>query len=282
MSFGVARHLRALVHAGDKTSGDARSWYMVSGDAKTRNDGFSGSKVMLDRGGKGMTWVGDVNWDMLCKNLCSMRCPVVPFRMSTPMLVDLEISTQADGAQSSRVPVPYPEDPYEAIRQAYLVETDTKRRTRRLWTSSDSNSDDEDLGYEGPATGDEGLVAGDKGLAAGDEGPGMRVKSLGLGGDEAVHGSGSVPEPEGPKRVSAFRQPTLTTWIDLEDGKTYIDIPVYPSSGSPPLMTPPSPDWSSASLLISPAPSAVPSPTSSPMITLTVPSPVASAATTEA
>ncbi|GJU62733.1 hypothetical protein Tco_1244568, partial [Tanacetum coccineum] len=32
--FGVAT-LRAVVHAGDKTSGDARSWYMVSGDAKS-------------------------------------------------------------------------------------------------------------------------------------------------------------------------------------------------------------------------------------------------------
>ncbi|GKF65047.1 hypothetical protein Tco_0188495, partial [Tanacetum coccineum] len=35
--------------------------------------------------------------------------------MSTPVFVDLEISTQADEAQSSRVPVPLPEDPYEAI-----------------------------------------------------------------------------------------------------------------------------------------------------------------------
>ncbi|GJZ06258.1 hypothetical protein Tco_0540051 [Tanacetum coccineum] len=34
MSFGVAT-LRAVVHAGDKTSGDVRSWYMISGDAKS-------------------------------------------------------------------------------------------------------------------------------------------------------------------------------------------------------------------------------------------------------
>nr|GEY73321.1 zf-CCHC domain-containing protein/DUF4219 domain-containing protein/UBN2 domain-containing protein [Tanacetum cinerariifolium] len=34
MSFGVAT-LRAMVHAGDKTSGDARSWYMISEDAKS-------------------------------------------------------------------------------------------------------------------------------------------------------------------------------------------------------------------------------------------------------
>ncbi|GJT18047.1 hypothetical protein Tco_0876753 [Tanacetum coccineum] len=43
--------------------------------------------------------------------------------MGTPTLfVDPEFSTQVDGAQSSRVPVPLP----EAIRQAYLVGTDTK------------------------------------------------------------------------------------------------------------------------------------------------------------
>ncbi|GJS02731.1 hypothetical protein Tco_1186999 [Tanacetum coccineum] len=45
--------------------------------------------------------------------------------MSTSMFVDPEIFTQADGAQSPWVPVPFPEDPYEAIRQAYLVETGT-------------------------------------------------------------------------------------------------------------------------------------------------------------
>ncbi|GJZ29318.1 hypothetical protein Tco_0573965, partial [Tanacetum coccineum] len=46
--------------------------------------------------------------------------------MSTPMFVDPESSTQADGAQSSRVPMLLLDDPYEAIRQAYLVGTDTK------------------------------------------------------------------------------------------------------------------------------------------------------------
>ncbi|GKC26457.1 hypothetical protein Tco_1033751, partial [Tanacetum coccineum] len=43
-------------------------------------------------------------------------------RMSTQVFINPESSTQADGAQSSRVPVPLPEDPYEAIRQAYLDE----------------------------------------------------------------------------------------------------------------------------------------------------------------
>ncbi|GKG20631.1 hypothetical protein Tco_0380432, partial [Tanacetum coccineum] len=46
--------------------------------------------------------------------------------MSTLVFFDPEISTQADGAQSSRVPVPLPKDPYKAIRQTYLVGTNTE------------------------------------------------------------------------------------------------------------------------------------------------------------
>ncbi|GKD76641.1 hypothetical protein Tco_1339262, partial [Tanacetum coccineum] len=61
----------------------------------------------------------------------------------------------------------------------------------------------------------------------------------------------------------------------------YIDVPAYPPP-TPPVQTPPSPEWSSGSLLVSPAPSIVPSPISSPMISLTVPSLVASPATDEA
>ncbi|GJV14062.1 hypothetical protein Tco_1359385 [Tanacetum coccineum] len=70
-------------------------------------------------------------------------------------------------------------------------------------------------------------------------------------------GSGSAPESKRPERVSVFRQPILTTWTDLKDGMT------------------------SDSLPISPSPSVVPSPISSPLILLTVPSPVATPATTE-
>ncbi|GKF49872.1 hypothetical protein Tco_0143123, partial [Tanacetum coccineum] len=46
--------------------------------------------------------------------------------MSTPVFVDPYISTLADEAQSPRVSVPFSEDPYEAIRQAYLVGTNTE------------------------------------------------------------------------------------------------------------------------------------------------------------
>ncbi|GJR25109.1 hypothetical protein Tco_0973636 [Tanacetum coccineum] len=166
--------------------------------------------------------------------------------------------------------------------------------------SSDSDSESEDEEDEGPTIEDEGPALGDEGLATGDEGPSIRVKSIGLGGDEAVpegsviasregqmpsvfevgQGSGSVPEPERPERVSALRQPTLTTGIDPEDGRAYIDVPAYPPP-APPVKTPPSPEWSSGSLPVSLAPSIVPLLFSSPMIPLDVPSPVASPATVD-
>nr|GEX11521.1 hypothetical protein [Tanacetum cinerariifolium] len=68
-------------------------------------------------------------------------------------------------------------------------------------------------------------------------------------------------------------QPTLsqgTTWIDPEDDMVYIDVLVYPPP-APPVQTPPSLEWTSSLLLISPSPSVIPSPVSSPMISLTIP-----------
>ncbi|GJU16037.1 hypothetical protein Tco_1144003, partial [Tanacetum coccineum] len=144
---------------------------------------------------------------------------------------------------------------------------------------------------------DEGPTAGEEGLATGDEGPSMRLESLGLGGDAVVPESQqqaasvvemAMGEPLGlgygslrDQRVLALRQPTLTTWIDPEDGIAYIDVPAYPPP-APPVQTPPSPEWSSGSLHVSPTPSIIPSPISSPMISLIIPSPVASPATAEA
>ncbi|GKF10718.1 hypothetical protein Tco_0048644, partial [Tanacetum coccineum] len=46
--------------------------------------------------------------------------------MSTPSYVDSETITQADGAQSPRVPVLLPDDPFVVVRQAQLVDTDTE------------------------------------------------------------------------------------------------------------------------------------------------------------
>nr|GEV79077.1 hypothetical protein [Tanacetum cinerariifolium] len=285
--------------------------------------------------------------------------------MSTLVFVDPKVSTQADRAQRSRVPVPLPKDPYEDIRQAYLVGTDNEsepfedpdeteapksphtvappisllnstpptlvpihRKTARMAVrippsiliglsasiaeveamsdltfqdddededdreeddkeegeeiekSLDSDSKSEGTEDESPIAEDEDLAARDEGLAARDEGLGMGVESLSLGGDEVVPGGQAVGSPgcedsRGPERVSALRQPTLTTWINPEDGIAYIDVSAYP----PP--TPPSPVWSSCLLPISPTPSIVPSPISSPIIQLTIPSPVGSPVTAE-
>ncbi|GKB97448.1 hypothetical protein Tco_0983585 [Tanacetum coccineum] len=313
--------------------------------------------------------------------------------MSTLVFVDLEISTQANGAQSSRVPVPLPEDPYKAIRHAYLVGTDTEsehieapesphtvasptslpdsipptchvedsegsdisgarsissdstaplsldhplthttptlvpvlRKTacmvvrvppaispglstsiaeveamsnlafrddeeedKEMEKSLDSDSVSEDAEDKGLTAEDEDPTAGDEGLAAGDEGLDIGVESLNLGRDEAIpegqHRASSVAETvvesERPEIVSALRQPTLTTWMDPEDGIVYIDVPAYPPP-APPAQTPPSPEWSSGSLPISPTPSIVPPPISSPMISLTAPSLIASPAMVE-
>ncbi|GJZ76739.1 hypothetical protein Tco_0641411 [Tanacetum coccineum] len=345
--------------------------------------------------------------------------------MSTLVFVDPESSTQADGAQSSRVPIPLPEDPYEAIRQAYLDGTDTEsepfedpidtetpalpltvappislfestspvlvpilrrttcmavrvppamssglsasiaevaamslstfcKRFRSSYASSpsvsspdlpsrkryrstselvedseedeeieeslDSDSVGEDAEDKGLTVEDEDPTAGDEGLAAGVKGPGMDDKSYGLNDEsrslddeghsvesdglglqeeevvpgalrhrelaleeddvystfEVGQGFGSALESERHERVSASRQPTLTTWTDPEDGMVYIDVPVYPPP-APPIQTPPSPQWTSGLLLISPSPSDV----SSPMIPLTVPSLVATPAIAE-
>ncbi|GJZ84112.1 hypothetical protein Tco_0649451 [Tanacetum coccineum] len=87
---------------------------------------------------------------------------------------------------------------------------------------------------------------------------------------EVGQGSGSAPESERPERVSTSRQPTLTTWTNPEGRYGfYICCSSYPPPHT--AQTLPSPEWSSGSLPISPAPSIVPSPISSPMIPLTRP-----------
>nr|GEV82590.1 hypothetical protein [Tanacetum cinerariifolium] len=192
------------------------------------------------------------------------------------------------------------------VTSELILDTDSVK-DEEIEESSDYDSVSEDVEDEGPTTEDEDPAAGDEGLATGDEGPGMGVESRGLDDESRglddeviVHGAlrcrelvlegdhvysafevgrgfGSAPEPERPNRVSSSRQPTLTTWTDPEDGIVYIDIPTYPPL-VPPAQTPPSPEWSSGSLPIFPSPSIVPSP----MISLTVPSPIASPATAEA
>ncbi|GJV96972.1 hypothetical protein Tco_1548549 [Tanacetum coccineum] len=83
---------------------------------------------------------------------------------------------------------------------------------------------------------------------------------------EVGQSSRSMPEQKGADRVFVFRQPTLTTWVDPDDGRVYTDIQVYVPPAAP-VQTLPSPDWSSGSLHISPSSSVVPSPIASPVAT---------------
>nr|GFB69852.1 hypothetical protein [Tanacetum cinerariifolium] len=177
--------------------------------------------------------------------------------------------------------------------------------------SLDSDSESEEAKDEGPTSEDEDPTTGDEGLATRDEGLGMGVKSRGLDdkghsvesdgfglGEEKVvpegqqravsiigtivseslglgKGSGSAPKPKRSERVSASRQPTHATWTDSEDNKVYIDVPTYPPP-TPSPQTSPSPEWSFGLFPISSTYSIDPSPIPSPMISLIVPSPIAS------
>ncbi|GKA57249.1 hypothetical protein Tco_0756437 [Tanacetum coccineum] len=77
---------------------------------------------------------------------------------------------------------------------------------------------------------------------------------------EVGQSSRSMPEQQGADWVSAFRHPTLTTWVYPEDDRVYVDISVYPPVA--PIQTSLSPEWSSGSLHVSPSSPIVPSPIS--------------------
>ncbi|GJY95028.1 hypothetical protein Tco_0511389 [Tanacetum coccineum] len=177
-------------------------------------------------------------------------------------------------------------------------EEDDDEEDKEIEESMDSDSVSDDAEDEGPTAEDENPAAEDEsdglGLKEEEEAvPGGQQQAapvvgmtmsapLGLGyralrrheltleeGDiystfEVGQGSRSAPESERPERVPVFRHPTLTTWTDPKDGMIYIDIPDYPPP-TPPIQTPPSPEWTSGSLPISPSHFDVPSPISSPM-----------------
>ncbi|GKC86765.1 hypothetical protein Tco_1147414 [Tanacetum coccineum] len=124
-----------------------------------------------------------------------------------------------------------------------LVE-DSEEEDEEIEESMDSDSDEGlTVGVEGPGMNDESYGLDDEGhgrddesRGIDDEGHSVESDGLGLEEEEAVPG-----ESERPERVSAFRQPTLITWTDPEDGMIYIDIPDYPPP-APPVQTPPSPE----------------------------------------
>ncbi|GJS48690.1 hypothetical protein Tco_0598811 [Tanacetum coccineum] len=166
--------------------------------------------------------------------------------------------------------------------------------------------EDHGLNDEGHGLGDEDHGLGDESQGLKDEGLGLEEKEvvpkgqqqaipvvkiaasepLGLGygalrrhdlavGEDQVpstfevgQSSRSVSEQQGAERVFAFRQPTLDTWVDHEDGRVYTDIPAYVPLVAP-VQTPPSPEWSLGSLPVSPSSLVVPLPIASPVATPT-------------
>nr|GEZ83482.1 hypothetical protein [Tanacetum cinerariifolium] len=160
--------------------------------------------------------------------------------------------------------------------------------------------DDESYGLDGKSHGvdEENHGLDDEIYGIDGEGRGIESDGLGLGEEEVVPEGQqravlivgtTVSEPLGlgygvlrrrelaleENHVYSTFEPTLTIWTDPEDGMVYINVPVYPPP-APPVQTPPLPEWTSGSLLISPSPSFVLSPISSPLILFTIPSPIAS------
>ncbi|GKD48863.1 hypothetical protein Tco_1277839, partial [Tanacetum coccineum] len=171
-----------------------------------------------------------------------------------------------------------------------LVEDSKEDDDKEIEESLDSNSVSEDTKDEGPTVEDEDPATEDEGLAIGSRAPGHSVESNGLGleeEEEVVPGgqqqivsvTGTVVSAPLRLGYGALRRQELALEEDHvynpKDDMVYIDVPAYP----PP--APPSLEWTSGSLPISPSPTIVPSPVSSPIISLTVPSPVATPATTE-
>nr|GFB12845.1 hypothetical protein [Tanacetum cinerariifolium] len=208
--------------------------------------------------------------------------PVMSPGLSTGME---NVAAMSDSAFRKRFRSSYDSSPSSTllVRKRYrgtseLILGTNSEEDEELEESSDSDSENEDVEDKGPikddedhTVEDEGLAAGVKGLDVDDESYGLNDESRGV--DDESHGSDD--ESYRSERESAFRQLTLTTWTDPEDGMVYIDVLVYPPP-APPVQTLPLPEWTSGSLPISPSPFIVPSLVSSPMISLTVPSHIAS------
>ncbi|GJS27615.1 hypothetical protein Tco_0488235 [Tanacetum coccineum] len=138
---------KALVYAGLMTSGDARSWYMIRGDVKSwvcliKVNGWFWRLKMCTLGNLGfktkivdsllsachatLAVLHDALRAIVDMLLVAMLIEDMSLVMSTPAYIDLKTITQADGAQSSRVPISLLDDHYVAVRQAQLVDTNTK------------------------------------------------------------------------------------------------------------------------------------------------------------
>nr|GEX21710.1 hypothetical protein [Tanacetum cinerariifolium] len=77
----------------------------------------------------------------------------------------------------------------------------------------------------------------------------------------------SVSDQQRVEETPAPRLPTRTTWVDPMDNTVYTNILIYVPPVHTPIQTPPSPEWSSGSLPVSPSSLVVPTLIASPMTT---------------
>ncbi|GJS27457.1 reverse transcriptase domain-containing protein, chloroplastic [Tanacetum coccineum] len=167
-----------------------------------------------------------------------------------------------------------------------LVKDSDDEEDEEIEESMNSNSMSKDAEDEGPTAEDKDPAMEDKD----DEGHSVESDGLGLEEEEDVPGGQqqaalvvgtTVSAPLG-LGYGALRHHELA----LEEGDVYSMFEVRQGSGPAleseiPERTPPSPEWTSGLLLISPSHSDISSPISSPIVPLTIPSPVATHATAE-
>nr|GEV47874.1 hypothetical protein [Tanacetum cinerariifolium] len=129
-----------------------------------------------------------------------------------------------------------------------ILDSDDEKKSHGLDDESHGlNGEGHGLDDEGHGLDDEGHGLDDEGQGLEDEGPGLEDEGPGIEEEEAVP-KGS----EGAERISAFKQPTLVTWVDPEDGRVYTNILTYVPPTAP-VKTPPSLEWSPGSLPVSPS-----------------------------
>ncbi|GJR99067.1 hypothetical protein Tco_0315576 [Tanacetum coccineum] len=252
--------------------------------------------------------------------LCAPNVMPLPRRCLPSVFVDLEISTQTDGAQRPGVPVPFPKDPYEAIRQAYLVETETpksphtvasptlvlflcrtacmamrvlpaispslsvsiaevatmsdsafRKRFRSSYESSPSSSPP-DLPLRKHYRGTSKLVEDDE--VEGEEKEDEQV-------EESLDSDSESEDAEDDGPIAGDEGPTAgEEGLATGDEGPSMRLESLGLGGDEAILE--GQQWATPIMETAVAPSIVPSPISSPMITLTVPSLVASPATAEA
>ncbi|GKE32185.1 hypothetical protein Tco_1451507 [Tanacetum coccineum] len=125
------------------------------------------------------------------------------------------------------------------------------RGTSELVEDTEEESLDSDTKREGSV--DEGLGSDDEGHGLEDKGPSSEEEE-----EKAA--------PEGQQQEVLVVDTAVDKPLDPEDGRVYTDIPTYVPPTAP-IQTPPSPEWSSGSLPVSPSSPVVPSPIASPVTT---------------